>query len=80
MSAGSFPANAASKPRPAAAFTTALAAAGKRLADRVDTAWAVYSTVDLVARTITNGWADNAFDTMRKRGAGPSARTTFTGV
>lgn len=28
--------------------------------------------------TITNGWVDNAYDTIRSRGAAPSARTTWS--
>lgn len=38
---------------------------------------AVYSEADGVARVITNGWVDNAYDIQRKRGAAPTVRTPF---
>lgn len=39
--------------------------------------WCVYSRADDALRTITNGWVDNAFDTQRRRGLAPSARSVF---
>lgn len=35
---------------------------------------AVYSTVDNVARIVTNGWVDDAWDTQRRRGQAATAR------
>lgn len=39
--------------------------------------WAVLSPTDGEIRPVTNGWVDDAFDTMRKRGQEPSVRTAF---
>lgn len=46
--------------------------------------WAVYSptldaggSVDDAFNDVSSGWIDNAFDTQRRRGAAPTARTTF---
>jgi hypothetical protein len=79
--------------RPATALVNALAAAGTRLAVSVDSTgvsglqWAIRSAgpysdgtgAGVITHTrIRNGWVDNAFDTQRRRGAVPSARTLWT--
>lgn len=40
--------------------------------------WVVYSASDNVARVVVQAWVDNAFDTQRRRGNSPSARTTIS--
>lgn len=40
--------------------------------------WAVLSDVDNVARPITNGWVDNAYDTQRRRGVAADNRTLWS--
>lgn len=39
--------------------------------------WSVWSRVRAAVEAVTGGWVDNAFDTQRRRGNDPSARTTF---
>jgi hypothetical protein len=39
--------------------------------------WSVLSQVDAVMRPVTAGWADNAFDTQRRRGEDATARTKW---
>lgn len=39
--------------------------------------WHVLSTVDQVAREITGGWVDNAWDTQRRRGEAPTDRDVW---
>lgn len=41
--------------------------------------WAVYSKADGVARAVTGGWVDDAFDTQRRRGERAVSRT-FVGA
>jgi hypothetical protein len=70
---------------------TTIANAAATLENGLDTAvgshvsWAVYSptldvteTIDDAFNDVTNGWVDNAFDTQRRRGQAPTARTTWT--
>lgn len=68
--------------RPNATFRAGLAAAGENLADSstADLTWAVYSPTDDALVGITNGWVDNAFDTIRSRGARATTRTTWSVV
>jgi len=40
--------------------------------------WCVYSRLDNVARSVTNWWVDNAWDTVRSRGLRPTARLEGT--
>jgi hypothetical protein len=58
---------------------TTLAKALRDLIDAsvTETTWslAVYSVADAVAREVTNGWVDNAWDTQRRRGIDATART-----
>jgi hypothetical protein len=64
--------------RPATLLITTIAQAMARLRDATGiaaTPWAVHSTVDNLARVITSGWVDNAFDTQRRRGASATSRT-----
>lgn len=66
--------------RPAAAFITAVDNAGTALKVESDNsvwAWAVYSRVLNTAADVVNGWVDDAFDTQRRRGVQPLARTLF---
>lgn len=66
--------------RPNPGLISRLVAAGQDLVDAAAasvTPWVVYSEVDDVGYLVDNGWVDNAFDTQRRRGVAPSARTTF---
>lgn len=38
--------------------------------------WAIYSTMDTIARGVTNYWVDHEWDTQRRRGRKASARDT----
>lgn len=65
-----------------AAYRTNLAAAGAALrdnanltADGVD--WCVFSRTSALISPVVGGWVDNEFDTQRRRGRAPTARTTF---
>nr|CRY96720.1 hypothetical protein [uncultured prokaryote] len=40
--------------------------------------WGVYSRTSDSFAKITNGWVDNSWDTQRRRGISPTARTTWT--
>lgn len=40
--------------------------------------WSVWSRTAGAFYRVTNGWVDNAFDTQRRRGADPTARSSFT--
>jgi hypothetical protein len=68
-----------SSARPVPSLVDTLAAAGADLASSSEPGanWVVYSPTDGVVYTIDGGWVDNAFDTQRRRGAVPTARTTF---
>lgn len=55
-----------------AALRTTLDAAG------ID--WVVWSPTNQSSVPVVSGWADNAFDTQRRRGPKPSTRTTWTSV
>lgn len=65
--------------RPAGALVTALAGAGQTLmeASDADCTWAMYSETRGAFSTIVGGWVDNAWDTQRRRGHAPSARTVW---
>lgn len=59
---------------------TALKEAGAQLITDLnanDMPLQVWSRKDATTRAVTGGWLDNAFDTMRSRGAKPNARVTF---
>lgn len=43
-----------------------------------DVAWTIYSPSNDNMVLVTDGWVDNAFDTMRSRGARPTARTLWS--
>lgn len=43
----------------------------------VDAKWVVWSKKDGVPRNVVGGWRDDAFDTIRKRGVAPLARSIF---
>lgn len=75
--------------RPSAALMTAWALFGENLLNAsdaaVDWSWQVYSpttdatgTLQDAFAPVTNGWVDNSFDTQRRRGGKPTARTLFT--
>ena len=55
----------------ALAFGQALAAIGTA----GNTTWVMYSRADNATRKIESIWVDNAWDTQRRRGAAPTART-----
>ena len=42
-----------------------------------DLEWGVWSRKDAVVRPVVGGFLDNAFDTIRSRGAGPNGRTIW---
>lgn len=42
-----------------------------------DVTWCVYSPSDNQAHPVTNGWIDDALDTVRRRGPEPSTRKEF---
>lgn len=58
-----------------------IAAAANRLANGTGVGdsmrWGVLSQVDQEIRRTTNGWVDDAFDTIRSRGQEPLVRTTW---
>lgn len=53
------------------------AALAMRVAGTAGTSWGVRSRVGSVTRVVTDGWVDDAFDTQRRRGLGPSVRNTW---
>lgn len=66
-------------PIPSAPFRTAVADAMEAMANDASNSvrWAVYSPTDGIARQITAGWVDDAWDTQRSRGPEPTARTSW---
>ncbi len=42
--------------------------------------WAVLSQADADLKNITAGWVDNAWDTQRRRGEAPTARTVWSSI
>lgn len=68
--------------RPSSSARTALANAcdafGTEIAANTDGYWGVYSTVNGTVSEIADGWVDDTFDTQRRRGLAPSARTTWS--
>lgn len=68
--------------RPDPTFRETLRQAGARLsrygsvtlAGEGTFAWSILSPTDEVARQVTHGWIDNAFDTQRRRGVQPTQR------
>lgn len=65
--------------RPLAQVVTNVIGAANRLlvANTLSLVWAQYSKTDDTARQVVAGWVDNAWDTQRRRGADPTARTSF---
>lgn len=63
--------------RPTAALIARLVAGADALMSDPDTNWGVWSPTTLAFHTITGGWVDDAFDTIRSRGQAPLARSTF---
>lgn len=64
--------------RPIAALRSILAFAGEELMNNTTGAtWHVLSQADAIAKEITGGWVDDAFDTQRRRGEAPSSRTLW---
>lgn len=68
--------------RPPNALRTAVVNAGSRLraasvADALWT-WGIWSRAGLTFTAVNNGWVDDAWDTQRRRGLDPTARTTFS--
>lgn len=58
-------------------FRQALGASAARLMARPGMSWCVLSPTRGEASIITGGWVDNAFDTQRRRGVAPSARSLW---
>lgn len=68
-------------PLPTANILANIAAAAPTLitnAALVSWNWVVYSRKNDATVPIQGGWVDNAFDTQRRRGQAPSARTAWT--
>lgn len=65
--------------RPIAGLINALAGAGAWLEDEGigGVNWHVLSPTDGVAREVTGGWVDDAWDTQRRRGEDASGRTAW---
>ena len=63
-------------PRPTLAFRTRLATAGAFLRSNA-VGWAVRSEASDGYSMITDGWVDDEFDTMRKRGPDSTSRVLF---
>lgn len=65
----------------ATAAATTVRNAAQTLLDSSDAigtwSWAVYSTVDQTAITVTSGWVDQAVDIQRRRGLASPSRLTF---
>jgi hypothetical protein len=61
--------------KPSDGLINTLLASGERLMNRSDAKWSVYSQIDQVSREILQVSVDNAFDTQRRRGGAPTART-----
>jgi len=69
--------------RPSSTILTALTGAADVLASGLlastnSAILSVWSVADSSAVHVTDGWVDNSFDTQRRRGVAPTARTTFT--
>lgn len=65
-------------PRVEQLFQDVVAAAALDLRNSTENAtWVQVSTTYGVASPVQGGWVDDAFDTQRRRGAAPSARTTW---
>jgi hypothetical protein len=62
---------------PNSSFQNALRDAGRVLIETDPFHWVVYSPTTLAQSTIDQCWVDNAFDTQRRRGGRPSARSQF---
>lgn len=65
--------------RPSSTLRTTVLDAGEQLNDALQVAghnWAVWSRVDEVLRTMNSIQVDDAWDTQRRRGVAPTARTT----
>lgn len=67
--------------RPTAGFVAALAKAGRETLQASNASitwqWRVYSPTSGDTHLVDNGWVDNAFDTQRRRGVAPTARTLW---
>lgn len=59
-------------------FRTAVqGAANTMISSNASTPWVIYSQADGIARNVTGGWIDTAWDIQRRRGILPRGRTTF---
>lgn len=72
----------ASGVRPSLALRQTLAGAGEFLRDSAGLAaalidWVVWSNVDATSRNVVGGWADDAYDTQRRRGPAATLRLVF---
>lgn len=62
--------------RVSSSFQSCITTRAKALADS-STEWVIWSPTDQDTVSIAGGFVDNAFDTMRKRGTKPTARSTW---
>lgn len=67
--------------RPSSGLRNALANRGRDLINKGGgnvVTWVMLSPTDADVKVITNGWIDDAFDTIRKRGHDATARTLYS--
>lgn len=65
-------------PTPTSAIITSLVDAATNVLNTTeDSTWCFVSQSDASAKVVTGGWVDNAWDTVRRRGPDPTARTQW---
>lgn len=69
--------------RPSGMALDVLRGAGERLSDRVavgavNVSWSLWSRTQALVFDVQAGWADNSFDTQRRRGSKPTTRWSWT--
>lgn len=68
--------------RPVDNLVRTVVSQGRKLAAASDASvtweWVIYSPTLGTSIAVDNGWVDNAWDTQRRRGKAPTARTLFT--
>jgi hypothetical protein len=65
------------RPLPTVVAEITNAAAALKVNATFGTVWVIRSQVGNFVAPVSDGWVDNAFDTQRRRGARPTARTLF---
>lgn len=82
LGTGCFTAGATTTfPAPTSLFISQLNTAAKALRDVAATThfqWEIYSKKVGLSFLVASGWVDNAFDTQRRRGQAPTARTSWS--